>query len=290
MTETPLYFQNGPFRLFGVLHEGILQRPGIGKKSAQLALVFCHPFAEEKLISHRIMVNLARRLASEEITCLRFDYMGHGDSDGKFEDSTVETRLSDIRSAVQFLKSRVPQEEVGLVGVRFGSTLAAMAAERMGGIGRFVAVSPIVNGKTYMEQCLRSNLTTQMALYKKVVKDREALVRELMAGGMVNIDGYLITKALYEQMVSIDLLSSSGPIARKALIVQISRRDNEQIDKGIAALQSKWAELSGNTELVSVRENHFWQDQKIYQTKAENLEAKVLKWLGLESMKAADEA
>ena len=87
--ETPLFFKNINYKLFGVLHQpehGELTKPSLG-------IVFCHPFAEEKLIVHRVMVNLARRLTKEGIYCLRFDYMGHGDSDGNFEDSTIETRL-----------------------------------------------------------------------------------------------------------------------------------------------------------------------------------------------------
>ena len=288
--ETPLFFQNGSYRLFGVVHEAEPHRPDDGKTLGELGVVFCHPFAEEKLIAHRVMVNLARKIAGAGIHCLRFDYMGHGDSDGNFEDATVETRLSDIQCAAKCLKEQVAVSNVGLIGIRFGATLAALACESAPDIDAIALISPIIQGKAYIEQCLRSNLTTQMTLYKKVVKDRQALVRDLMMGEMVNIDGYLLTKALYEQMVSIDLLSSPGPVAKKALLVQISRKENEPMEKGLAAVHSKWAELNGQTELVSVRENFFWQDQKIYQPRAGNLEEAVLGWLNLGSLKTADEA
>ena len=202
--EQPLFIENNEYKLFALLHEAgepigtnQISDPDLKKP----CFVFCHPFAEEKLISHRVMVNLARRLAREGVSCLRFDYMGHGDSDGRFEDSTVETRLSDIICAVHFLKNRAQNQDVGLIGVRFGATLAALAAEKLSGVDPLIIISPVINGKAYMEQCLRSNLAAQNALYRKVIKDREALVRELMAGDTVNIEWYLLTKALYEQMV-----------------------------------------------------------------------------------------
>ncbi len=98
--ENPFFFTNGACRLFGVLHapngQGSLARHKLG-------MLFCSPFAEEKMIAHRVFVNIARSLAREGITCLRFDFMGEGDSEGNFEDSTIKTRLSDISAALSIL-------------------------------------------------------------------------------------------------------------------------------------------------------------------------------------------
>ena len=112
--ETPFFFKTHNYNLFGVFHE-----PETNKHSKpSVGIVFCHPFAEEKLISHRVMVNLARKLTEAGFYCLRFDYMGHGDSDGNFEASTIETRLSDIHCAERFLRERTGVDKVGLLGVR----------------------------------------------------------------------------------------------------------------------------------------------------------------------------
>ena len=122
--EEPLFFPSEGYRLFGVLHS-----PVDGKReNTKVGLVFCDPFAEEKLWAHRIYVNMARYLAENGIWALRFDCMGHGDSEGEFEESTVETRLRDIRNAVRFLKEQSGVDRIGLLGLRFGGTLAAIAA------------------------------------------------------------------------------------------------------------------------------------------------------------------
>jgi len=52
MTETPFFFPNGNYQLFGVLHEA--EAP-----SKNEGFVFCAPFAEEKLWAHRVFVNFA---------------------------------------------------------------------------------------------------------------------------------------------------------------------------------------------------------------------------------------
>ncbi|MBT8350241.1 MAG: alpha/beta hydrolase, partial [Deltaproteobacteria bacterium] len=108
MKETPFFFPNESYNLFGVLHE-----PENTPKPQ--GFVFCHPFAEEKLWTHRVFVNFARELAQKGYTVLRFDYMGHGDSEGGFQDSTIETRLFDIKCAIKTLSENISSpERIGL--------------------------------------------------------------------------------------------------------------------------------------------------------------------------------
>jgi alpha/beta superfamily hydrolase len=101
MKEIPFFFPNNNYNLFGIIHHP-MQSWGKG------GFVFCHPFAEEKLWTHRVYVSFARELAQRGYYVLRFDYMGHGDSDGKFEESTIETHFSDINCAIDWLKNEVP--------------------------------------------------------------------------------------------------------------------------------------------------------------------------------------
>src|SRR5687768_18149474 len=92
MNETPLFFNRGPWQLFGVYHA-----PHNG--STATPFVFCHPFGEEKLWAHRVYVGFARELARRGHPVLRFDYAGNGDSSGTFDESSIETALADIDAA-----------------------------------------------------------------------------------------------------------------------------------------------------------------------------------------------
>jgi exosortase A-associated hydrolase 2 len=201
MDETPFFFPVADQELFGILHRPTIAPNGSG-------FVFCHPFAEEKLWAHRVYVSLARDLAARGYTVLRFDHMGHGDSDGEFQDASVATHLRDIEAAVGRLREECPGlEEVGLLGLRLGGTFAALSAERIPGIDRLVLWDPVVDGGRYMQEVLRSNLTSQLAAYGKVLQDRKALVESLAEGKPINVDGYELGRDFYEQASAINLLS-----------------------------------------------------------------------------------
>lgn len=280
--ETPLFFDNGPHRLFGVLHApgATLPSDTANPPLQGLALVFCHPFAEEKLSSHRVLVNLARHLSEKGAWCLRFDYMGQGDSQGKFEDSNVETMLSDTIAAANLLRSYAGENAlIGFLGLRFGATLATLAASRMASIRLLILVAPIVQGKPYIETCLRSNLAAQMTLHGKVLKDRKALVQDLMSDQVVNIDGYLLTKTLYLQMLQVDLLTHPETIPRHVLIVHVARTQGKPIPREILTLQSACSHRGAEAECLDITEEPFWTDTRVYMPKAKSLEQAIVTWL-----------
>lgn len=276
--ERPFFFKNKDYQLFGVLHTSENATPLTKHK---LGVVFCTPFAEEKMISHRVFVNIARAMAREGIACLRFDFMGEGDSEGDFEDSTIKTRLSDISTARSVLAEKAGIEKVGLIGIRFGGTLAALAASQ-NKVDSLVLISPIVCGQPYMDQCLRSNLTTQMAAYRKIIKDRTQLIADLMNGHPVNIDGYLISKNLYEEIVGIDLLNGPEISARKILLIHVAKDEKQPLDHSLSKLYEKLRNNNPETELLKVQEEPFWKDGKIYSPIKRDLNKTLVNWLSSE--------
>ena len=277
--ETPLFFKNNGYNLFGVLHEPDGKPLPLHPAPRTLGIVFCHPFAEEKLISHRLMVNLARALTNKGTYCLRFDFMGHGDSEGNFEDSTLETRLSDIRNAVDFFKMRTNPAKVGLLGVRLGATLAALTNANLTGLDFLILISPIIDGKTYIENCLRSNLTTQMATHKKILKDRTALINDLMNGEKVNIDGYLLTQPLFQQTSECDLLQKPLTPPPHSLVIQISRKDANPVDSALQKIVQAFEKSGGQAVALNLREDNFWAETKRYKARSENIESTIGNWL-----------
>jgi exosortase A-associated hydrolase 2 len=275
--EEPFFFQNNTYQLFGILHSPEIEKSSNHLKG--LGAVFCHPFAEEKLIAHRVMVNMARALTREGIHCLRFDFMGHGDSEGNFEDSTIETRLSDTRCAANLLRKKADIGKLGLIGVRFGGTLAALACSTIDQPDFLVLVAPIVDGKAYIENLLRSNLTTQMATYKKIIKDRKALIGDLYAGNTVNIDGYLISKELYVHMDSINLLREPVPSAANILIIPVLRNEKQPIEGSLNELLSIYRKAGKSVDMLPVQEDYFWTDTKLYKPALPVIQKTICDWL-----------
>lgn len=226
------------------------------------------------------MVNLARHLSEKGAWCLRFDYMGQGDSQGNFEDSTIETMLSDIITAANLLRSYAGENaQLGFLGLRFGATLATLAASRMASIKLLILVAPIAQGKPYIETCLRSNLAAQMTLHGKVLKDRKALVQDLMSDQAVNIDGYLLTKTLYLEMLQLDLFAAPETIPRHVLIVHVARSQGKPIPREILTLQSACRHRGAEAECLDIAEEPFWTDTRVYIPRAKSLEQAIVTWL-----------
>jgi exosortase A-associated hydrolase 2 len=269
MSEVPFFFPSAGFDLFGVMHA-----PQAARRST--AFLFCPPFGEEMLWTRLVYVNFARELARRGYPVLRFDYRGTGDSDGDFEDSTVETCLSDIRCALGVLAEKSgPASATALLGVRFGATLAALTAEAVPEVRRLVLWSPILNGAAYMQELLRVNLTTQLALYKEVRQNREALVQAMAEGRPANVDGYEITGAMFEQASSIDLLAGPKRSAANCLVAQISPSPQPTLQKELSALCSLYQAGHG---LVAVEEP-FWKEIRTVYARAPRLYEGTLSWL-----------
>ena len=268
MTETPFYFPNGGYSLFGIFHQpdGPSDRP---------VFVFCHPFGEEKLWTHRVFVSFARRLASEGHAVLRFDLMGNGDSDGDFSNSSLASAASDVRCAIAQARLLTGSRRVSLLGLRFGATIAALAAEQERDIHQVLLWAPIVDGARYMQELLRVNVTTQMAVYKEVRHDREALVEAMRQGDTVNVDGYDLGFALYSEVsavkLAVDVKKHPGPV----LIAQIER----QVGVPAAELQ-QLATRYEHATLKAVQEEAFWKEiARSYQQPPPNLFPATLEWL-----------
>lgn len=268
VSETPFYFPNGSYRLFGVLHEakGMLRKEGF---------VFCAPFAEEKLWAHRVMLNFARQLAERGYSVLRFDYMGNGDSEGNFEESSLESMLSDTQCAIRTLRQKAGDlERVNLLGLRLGATIAVIIEEKQQDSPKLILWEPIMNGASYMREMLRINLSTQTAVYKKILHNTDDLVQMMQNGKTVNVDGYEMAWPLYEQIAYIDLIGRSNNSPCHVLIVQISRREGS-VSPALGKLNAKY---SNSRVAVSVEEP-FWKEIRHYYSKANNLYQITTDWL-----------
>jgi alpha/beta superfamily hydrolase len=138
-----LYF-GGARSLFGVLHEPQRAAP-------PRVVVLCAPLWREGVRAHRVLRQLAVRLAKEGAAVLRFDYTGAGDSAGDNEAGDVETWLADVAAAIDEAKRAKGAARVTLLGLRFGATLAALAAAARDDVERLVLWEPVPGGGAFLE-------------------------------------------------------------------------------------------------------------------------------------------
>jgi hypothetical protein len=282
MHETPFFFPSGEARLFGVLH---LPGTDAGAAAPTTGFVLSHPFAEEKLWSHRVFVSLARALGQRGHAVMRFDFAGSGDSSGTTLDTSVDTHLRDLDAAVRQLKDRVPSvTRVGFVGLRLGAAFAALAAERGAdggfpagvGPGPLVLWEPVIDGAAYLQDIMRSNLSGQLAFFGKVVETREEMQTRILAGGAISIDGYEIARPLFESCNRPDLIPPSAKRhGAPALLVPIAPARRQKPRPDLEALAASYA----RAEVVPADEEPFWREVKQYYGRAARLEDATLAWL-----------
>lgn len=268
--EEYLYFKNRLKKnLFGVI--------GSTEEKSSKGVLICHPIFEEKLHVHRVLVDFSRLLSSTGFNVMRFDYYGEGDSEGEFEEATVETRISDINSALDTFRKKIPLQRIALLGIRFGATLASLYAEKQRGVEALILWAPIIKGSDYLHQLLRMNLTHQVVLYKKVLYTREDLIKGLKEGKMVNVEGYELSRQFYEQVSEINLLTSDKSFKGKTLLFQFSP-DEKEPDSDLEKLKGLYSK-SNLSEILKSSDPPLWNDMKYYPPYTSDLFEKTLNWL-----------
>jgi uncharacterized protein len=265
MTEC-FFFKNYDYKLFGALHA-----PNDMHSEKSIGIVFCSPFAEEKFWSQRIYTNLANHLSQQGLSVLRFDYFGHGDSEGNFEDADIQRRLQDIRCAVNLLQDRTGVQTVGLFGLRFGATLAALYAEKEPGVDFLILWEPILQGEKYIKQCLRSNITYQTTTYKKIVYTRDKMIEDLTADKPVNIDGYLLTGKFFKQIIKVDLSEININFANPVQIAHLTKNSKKDNAPDFIKLYEAYNQNNSLTDFQIVESELFWGNTKNYYQKNDEL-------------------
>ncbi|MCX8082150.1 MAG: alpha/beta hydrolase [bacterium] len=122
--EKAINFKSGRYKLFGVLHI-----PDKGEKPYPVVIMF-HGFTGHKAETHFLFTKIARYLTSKNIAALRFDFMGSGDSEGKFENMTLFTEIQDGKNAIKYIMNDKTFDErrIGIIGLSMGAITASYVA------------------------------------------------------------------------------------------------------------------------------------------------------------------
>lgn len=97
---------------------------------------------------------LADGLAEAGVASVRYDLRGHGQSEGRPEESSLAAHLNDIRVVLEHVRQVTGARAVSLLGASFGGGLTAYyAAKRPDELTRLVLLNPQLNYKDrYIDQ------------------------------------------------------------------------------------------------------------------------------------------
>jgi exosortase A-associated hydrolase 2 len=269
MTEKAYFLPLGDERLFAFLH-----RPD---GPCRGGAVLCAPLAEEKLWSHRVFVSFARDLCARGYAVLRFDYRGEGDSDRRFEQTDLATRIEDTQAAIDELRRQAPElPAVTLIGLRLGATIAAAAAATRPDVDRLVLWDPVIDGADYMQSVLRMNLMAQMAIHRKVIESREQLIERLDRGETVNVEGYPFSGPFFRGVSELRLPELLATAPRPSQVVSITARPAPP-RPDLAAIGTTHPQV----QVASAVEEAFWKEIKAFCQRASDLSRVTIEWLGV---------
>jgi alpha/beta superfamily hydrolase len=236
------------------------------------AILLCSPFAEEKVRTLRIYVSFARILASLGVMAICFDYYGDGDSEGNFEDASFEDRLKDISFLYDYLKETSQAKKFGLVGLRWGATLAALAAEKVNP-ELLVLWEPIIDTEKYFFDHLRTMIASQMLIDGKVVKPREELIKDLAAGKILTAEGYNLTGDFFFEAQKNGLKEWPAGFKGQTLVAQISPNPT-RIKPDLEEFKNRI-----NAELISIPREFEWEKTEAWQPAPPRLFDETIKFL-----------
>ena len=100
------------------------------------------------------MPQLAKGLAEAGIASIRFDFNGHGKSDGRKQHMTIEKEIADARAIWDYVQGLPYVNGVGLLGHSQGGVIASMTAGRLASESKVPAgVVLIAPGSVIKEAC-----------------------------------------------------------------------------------------------------------------------------------------
>jgi len=197
--EKPVTFTRDGKQIVGMMHFPKQTSPKYP------AIILLHGFTGHKAESHYMFTRLARSFAREGFICLRFDFLGSGDSEGEFADMTILTELQDARSAVQFLLNQpeVDVNRIGLMGLSMGGCVAALLAGENSDIKSLVLWSAVAHPQTQFQGYLT-------ALPKVSVSNKSWYIDD---------NGFAIGEQFFQSLDSIKPLETIASFKGPALIV-----------------------------------------------------------------------
>jgi pimeloyl-ACP methyl ester carboxylesterase len=235
------FFGSGGSRLFGCLHTP----SGMPKAG----VIVCSPLHADFDKNYGNEVLLARSLAREGISVLRFHYRGQGHSDGEASEITLESLAEDCILALSHLRSRTGVSHVGFVGCRLGGLFAAAAASSLDG-APVVLWEPVLKPDSYVREAIRSRVISGLSGAGPEQLSSDTLMKLLNQRGSVDIHGYPIHRDLVRSFQGKTLLDVLGDKPRAVHVIQIGR--SQAVRGDVAALIREWSRLGFTADVRCV--------------------------------------
>ncbi len=107
-----------------------LQTPKIEKGKKVDAVLLLHGFGSSK--NDGLMTMIAQKLADRGIASIRFDFNGHGESEGEFQQMTVLNELEDAKCVYEYIRALPYVKNISVCGHSQGGVVTGLLAGELG--------------------------------------------------------------------------------------------------------------------------------------------------------------
>jgi hypothetical protein len=246
----------------GIAEEFLQPSLGLGKTVAVLSRplgpphpmgwVVCHSFGLEQIHLSRLDVTVARALSASGFPVLRYHGSGYGDSELGMEVIGLASHMDEAADAVELLREQAGVDRVGVLGARFGGTVAALVADRLD-LPFMALFEPMTNGAQYMRDLLRTRLFAEMAGGKEETGalGMDQLRHELAAQGWLDVKGLRLARQAYDDISEIDLQRDLRRFHGRALLIGVTR--SGKASPALSRLSDHLRTLGGESSLAPIR-------------------------------------
>lgn len=192
------------------------------------------------IIAHGFMTNkekhraLSEALEKEGIASVRFDFFGHGESDGKFENMTVRKMVENLRLVVKHAGDLYFVGSIGLFGSSMGGMAALLHAAQDSRIRAMVLKAPVSD--------FRQAVRKELGQVKMADWEKKGWVTMHDADGT----SYRMNYSFYRDGEKCDVYRDARGIECPLLVVHGNKDSNvplEQSKRLLGAVKSEEKEL-----------------------------------------------
>ncbi len=187
----------------------IIQRPEATGKVP--LVIICHGFSGN--CRRPFMNDLSESIVAQGMATLRFDFNGHGQSDGEFKNMTVRNEIDDLKDVISWAEKQPWVKDISLVGHSQGGVVVSMVSGELG--DKVIKAEVLLAAAAVLrDDALRGN--TMGALYNPwdLKSDYVELPHSPEAGAL------LLGKDYIETAIRLPIYETAANYNGPALIVQ----------------------------------------------------------------------
>ncbi|WP_193747726.1 alpha/beta hydrolase [Neobacillus niacini] len=199
---------------FEVMRDGLTIRGMMTKPDGDgpfPAVIYNHGFTGHKGESHFLFKKLADALAARGFASFRFDFIGSGESDGKFIEMTMTSEVKDCLAVFHYAENceLIDANSMNLLGFSMGGAVSILAASSLRErVKKLILLSPAANMQDVLTRKLQG----------------EALLHYIETG-TIDFGGNVIGKALLDDVFELDIYEAAKQVTAEVKLIHGTHDD-----------------------------------------------------------------